>query len=66
MKKKFKLVKNSKGYYPVINPTKIDKKDRKNLFFKKNSILLTGNAEKVNKISRNLYRKKTQIYKFSP
>ena len=47
--------------YPAINPTKIDKKDRKNLFFKKNSILLTGNAEKVNQITRNLYRKKTQI-----
>ena len=52
--------------YPVINRTKVDKKDRKNLFYKKNSILVTGNAKKVNQISRNLYRKKTQIYKFSP
>lgn len=51
--------------YPVINQTKIDEKNKKNLFYKKNNIFLTGNAKKVNHIARNFYRKKTQTYKFS-
>jgi hypothetical protein len=51
--------------YPVIHKNKVDKKNRKNLFYKKNNIFVTGNAEKVNQISRNFYRKNIQTYKFS-
>ncbi len=51
--------------YPVIKKNKVDKKDKKNLFYKKNNIFVSGSEEKVNRLIRNFYRKKLQTQKFN-